>query len=185
MSDEWGPAEISAMFKYEPETGKFTWLDRPDRHFARPSDALNWRKRFVGKPAFISDNGKGYKCANVGYRRLYAQRAAFACMTGEWPKNEADHINGDPSDNRWVNLRDVPPAINCRNKRAPKKRAASGVTGVYRSNKPSCWVPQVSDGNRSISLGATPCLGIAIKRRRAAEAELGFHQNHGRNAHVG
>ena len=184
MSEEWGPSEIAAMFAYDANTGFFVWRDRPDSQFSRASDAINWRKRFLGKPAFITDNGRGYKCANIGGRRVYAHRAAFACMTGNFPSNEVDHINGDPSDNRWSNLRDVTATINCRNKAAPSRRAASGIQGIYRTNKPSCWVPQISVGNRSISLGATPCIGIALKRRRAAESKLGFHENHGRQQNV-
>lgn len=184
MSDEWGPLEIAAMFSYDAETGLFVWRDRPDGHFSRAKDGIIWRKRFLGKPAFITDNGKGYKCANIGGRRIYAHRAAFACMTGRFPTHEVDHINGNPSDNRWSNLRDVPARVNCRNKASPAKRAASGIQGIYRANRPSCWVPQISVGNQSISLGATACLGIALKRRRAAEAGLGFHPNHGRQANV-
>lgn len=180
MSEEWGAEFIAAMVQYSPENGTFTWRDRPDCHFARGKDAIIWRKRFLGKAAFITDNGMGYKCANISGRRVYAHRAAFACMTGKWPLYEVDHINGEPSDNRWVNLRDVPAIVNCRNKPAPRNSSASGVQGIYKVNKPSCWVPQISIGNRSISLGATPCLGVAIKRRKKAEVDLEFHPNHGR-----
>lgn len=178
--EQWGPEEIAAMVAYNPEDGSFIWQDRPDSHFASPKDAKIWRRRFLGKAAFITDNGKGYMCANLSGRRYYGHRVAFACMTGDWPKHEVDHINGNPSDNRWANLRDVTHTDNNRNMPAPKKKAASGVTGIYRTLNRACWAPQVSVGNRSIPLGNTPCLGIAIKRRREAEQLLGFHPNHGR-----
>ena len=38
---------------------------------------------------------------------IYAHRAAWAIHFGEWPKGEIDHINGDASDNRIINLRVV------------------------------------------------------------------------------
>lgn len=153
--EEWG--HISSL-SYDPHSGRI-W--RPD-----------------GRECFTSFD-RGYKTARLAGRKFYAHRVAWFLHYGAWPTNEVDHINGNRSDNRIANLRDVPTSINNRNK-AKARSSASGLTGIYRTRKPACWVPQVSVGNRSISLGATPCIGIAIKRRRAAEASLGFHENHGR-----
>ena len=175
-----GAKDVAMFVRYFPKEGNFVWLDRPNSHFKRNRDATVWRNKYVGMPAFITDNGRGYRVANISGQRIYAHRAAFACMTGEWPKMEVDHINGNPADNRWENLRDVSARVNCQNKPAPKRRNSSGFLGICRTNKPSCWVPQISIGNKSINLGATPCLGVAIARRKDAERKYGFHQNHGR-----
>ena len=158
MKDEWGPV---SDFHYEAMSGR---IFRP-----------------CGKEAFTSSD-RGYRKARIGNKNFYAHRVAWFLHYGKPPQYEIDHINGDRSDNRISNLRDVPAQINNRNK-AKARSSASGITGIYRTGKPACWVPQVSIGNKSKSLGATPCLGIAIQRRRDAEASLGFHQNHGRNAH--
>ena len=152
---EWG---IISGFRYDPETGR---IFRPD-----------------GRECFTSVD-RGYRKARIEGRNFYAHRVAWFLFYGKSPNAEIDHINGDRSDNRICNLRDVPAEINNRNK-AKARSSATGITGIYRSPRPACWVPQVSIGNKSKSLGATPCLGVAIKRRREAETSLGFHQNHGR-----
>lgn len=157
MTEEWGAV---SGFTYDERTGR---IFRPD-----------------GREAFTS-NDRGYRKARISGRNFYAHRVAWFLFHGVAPKYEIDHINGNRADNRISNLRDVPAELNNRNK-AKSKHASSGITGIYKADRPACWVPQVSVGNRSISLGATPCIGIAIRRRRAAEAELGFHKNHGRRS---
>ncbi|XUG57626.1 HNH endonuclease [Bordetella pertussis] len=41
-------------------------------------------------------------------------------MYGAWPTQNIDHVNGDRSDNRIANLRDVPQAVNMQNRRHPR-----------------------------------------------------------------
>lgn len=63
-----------------------------------------------------------------GYTRVWfcgkqymVHRVAWALYHGEWPKYTIDHKNKIRSDNSIDNLRDVPQAINNRNKRPYKK----------------------------------------------------------------
>lgn len=154
---EWGPSDLLCNLRYDPKTGLIFW----------------------GAKEVLKSLDRGYLKGRLGGKNWYAHRVAWLLHYGEWPRREVDHINGNRSDNRICNLRDVPAEINNRNK-AKCRNSASGITGIYRTNRPSCWVPQVSVGNRSKALGATPCLGVAIKRRRAAEQALKFHKNHGR-----
>ena len=44
-------------------------------------------------------------------------------MTGYWPQEEVDHINGQRSDNRWNNLREATSSLNSHNR--------IGVRGFY------------------------------------------------------
>lgn len=51
-------------------------------------------------------------------------------MTGAWPTHEIDHINGKRTDNRTVNLRDVPRLVNQQNVRRAHRDSKLGVLGV-------------------------------------------------------
>lgn len=70
-----------------------------------------------------------------GYRRLthrdrlyMAHRVAWAIHYKSWPVYTIDHINRDRSDNRIVNLRDVPQSENNKNK-SPYNKAPRGKFG--------------------------------------------------------
>jgi hypothetical protein len=50
-------------------------------------------------------------------------------MTGTWPVEDIDHINGDPGDNRWLNIRAVPHANNMINRKQHSNNT-SGYTNI-------------------------------------------------------
>jgi len=58
---------------------------------------------------------------------------AWLYMTGSWPAAEIDHRNGNKSDNRWENLRDVQPVVNQQNKRRAQSNSKTGFLGVMVS----------------------------------------------------
>jgi len=81
----------STHWRYEPETGNVFWLEKkrgvPESLLA---GAVNDEKRII-----IGLKG----------RRYYAHRIAWVLMTKKPAPKIIDHINGNPSDNRWINLR--------------------------------------------------------------------------------
>jgi hypothetical protein len=56
-------------------------------------------------------------------------------MTGEWPAGEVDHIDGDRTNNKWSNLRDVPRLENAQNKRRANANNRTGLLGVSPDKK--------------------------------------------------
>jgi hypothetical protein len=66
----------------------------------------------------------------VDWRKHLAHRLAWLYVHGVWPTHQIDHINGDHSDNRIANLRDVPPRLNKENLRKAQRNNRVGVLGV-------------------------------------------------------
>lgn len=66
-----------------------------------------------------------------------AHRLAWLYITGQWPIDQIDHINGIRSDNRFCNLREIDLTGNSHQRNKPPKNNKSGFIGVYltRSGK--------------------------------------------------
>lgn len=66
-----------------------------------------------------------------GSKRYLAHRVAWFYITGSWPTHTIDHINGDPFDNRFCNLRQATQSQNNMNRRSE--------TGANSKYKGVCW----------------------------------------------
>lgn len=126
--------------KYDPETGLFQWLERPEHHFSsgrygRSVTAAAWNKKYAGKPALHHQVGRGYLSGSINGKHYSAHRVAYAIMSGEWPSWTVDHINGDPSDNRFENLREATPAQQMMNS-SKKTKKVRGISRHKRSGEP-------------------------------------------------
>jgi hypothetical protein len=71
-------------------------------------------------------------------------------MTGSWGRPTIDHRDGDPTNNRWNNLRKATPSQNSANRRRPQNNT-SGFKGVlaYRGK----WRATISKNGQSTVLG--------------------------------
>lgn len=166
---------LRALLSYDSCTGAFVW--RPRDH------DKSFTTRWAGKAAFTSDNGKGYLTTMVMGRRVTAHTAAFAIHYGRAPQGEIDHINGDRSDNRIDNLREVSTEINRRNA-ARGRRNTSGIVGVSWKKAYGKWQACFTVQGKQIHLGYFTDKNEAERKLRAARADYGFHENHGRSPHA-
>lgn len=124
-------------------------------------------------------NGTKYRVLNVPGGRILSHRVAWFMYYGEWPAGHIDHIDHDGTNNRISNLRDVSHGENLKNARKSKANK-SGVTGVYWNTNAKKWHASIGDSGMVKYLGLFDNLEDAAKARKDAEAELGFHENHGR-----
>lgn len=160
--------EARELLLYEPETGAFT---RRVRTCGRVK---------VGGPAG-SVNGCGYLRIRLKTKQYLAHRLAWLIMTGEFPPEQIDHINGVITDNRWCNLRSVTRQENDRN-RAVRRDSASGVMGVRWNSRAGRWVARITVAGHRMNLGYFRDLDDAIAARKSAEAKHGYHENSGRSS---
>jgi hypothetical protein len=175
-------ALLLKLLRYEPDTGKLFWRERTPNMFepccvSIEHAAANWNARCAGKPALNANSGNGYKEGALHNRKVYAHRVIWKMITGEDPMF-VDHINGDRSDNRFCNLRSVDRLQNMQNT-GLRHTNRSGCPGVRWTPKIRKWQARITVNKRIMLLGAFVTLEDAIRVRRAAEREYGFHPNHG------
>lgn len=171
------PQELRELLSYDADAGSFMWLKRPRKYFTSERLFLSWNSQYEGKAAFVGVNGKGYSSASIFKMKVQAHRVAWALVNGVWPKGEIDHINGNRTDNKISNLRDVTSSENSRNRSVPVVNK-SGTIGVCRGR--SKWRAYIHEGGRRINLGQFANLSDAIAARAIAEKRAGYHPNHGR-----
>jgi len=176
-------AEIAReLLTYNPDTGKLFWKERPLKYFKNPKIGMkSWNTRWAGKEAFTDINRKKSgqisrldgKLLNKDY---YTHRIAWLIYYGEWPKNQIDHINQDPTDNRIENLRDVTNAENHKNKTLQKNNT-TGYVGV--SKYYGKYRARIRINNIDKHLGYYDTVEEAAAVRAVASINYNFHPNHG------
>lgn len=73
-------------------------------------------------------------------------------MMGESPPKYMDHINGDPDDNRWENLRRCTATENAQNKKR-KKTSFNGIKGVRPDYRSGTWSVNIQVNGKLRSFG--------------------------------
>lgn len=179
-------AELAKILKYEPDTGNLFWLPRTPDMFADTkfpggpeAKAKNWNARYAGSSASSNSHPMGYAQIGVCGKSYLAHRVIWLLMKKAWPTDQIDHINGNKSDNRFENLREVTNTENSKNK-AITKRNKSGVQGVFWLASRKTWIANIGLNSRTKHLGSFKTREDAILARKNAEISLGFHPNHNR-----
>jgi len=107
---------LRELAHYCPETGEFTHLQSKGR-----------KKAGMRAGSLRND---GYIYIMFGGVRALAHRFAWLYMTGNWPVQEIDHIDGNKRNNAFSNLRDVDRSLNTQNQNRAKVNNKIGLLGV-------------------------------------------------------
>ena len=176
---------LLSILRYEPDTGKLYWLERPVSLFTDGKQTANhscraWNGNFAGKEAFTSHNSDEAFIGSIFDRMYIAHRVSWFMEYGKWPL-EVDHSDHCPNNNRFETLREVSHLENQRN-RSMNSNNKSGVTGVRREKGRPNWSAIIGVKGKVIRLGKFKDINDAIAARKAAEIKYNFHENHGKRA---
>lgn len=109
--------QARAIFDFDPETGVVV---------RRSAQQARWLQRVDGY-----DNGNGYSRVVLLGVRVYLHRLVWLLHYGYWPDGQVDHIDGDRTNNRIANLRDVDHEVNAQNEhKARRNNLSAGLLGV-------------------------------------------------------
>lgn len=111
---------LKELLSYDAEAGRFIW--RVSRG-TRCAGSMAGNRR--------PDGYIYIKIDRVLYR---ASRLVWLYLFGKWPQEHIDHINGNTSDDRLVNLREATRSQNLGNRKL-NKNSSTGFKGVSKSGK--------------------------------------------------
>lgn len=164
-------ATLRKLIHYNPVTGALTWMRAEPEMFAAgikhsaETRCKIWNTKYSGKPALTyREASRPYAYGDIFGRKYYAHRVAVALMTGEWP-DLVDHMDGDPTNNAWANLRSASKSENARNTYL-RSDNASGHPGIYWDASRGRWAAEAYKNGRKEYLGRFQDLEDAIAARR-------------------
>jgi hypothetical protein len=123
---------------YNPNIGKLIWKKSAN-------------KSVIGKE-FGLITKMGYRYGSFQQKGFFAHRLIWLFMTGDWPKNQIDHINTIKDDNRFINLREADDYIQQCN-RPKQKNNTSGYKGVSFNKNSNKWISKIYHRHQQILLG--------------------------------
>lgn len=152
--------EIRRLMTYDPETGVCRWL-------------VNRGTRSLAGNVAGSPHCEGYLHCRIYRKQYMLHRLIWLWMTGEWPRNQIDHVNGNRIDNRWANLRDVLPHENNQNRALiSKNNNTSGLIGIYWSTRDKNWRAQLRHKGKLYNIGRYATVEDALRARNAFKFKM-------------
>jgi len=150
-------AQLQKHLRYDPGTGLFWWR-------------VNQSGRRVESPAGAEEEPLGYRRICVNRKRYMAHRIAWLFMTGKWPVCFIDHIDGNPRNNKWKNLREATFSQNQQNSNG-KRNTVAGFKGVLWHVRCQKWQAKIFYNKKQHYLGLhdTPEDAHAAYRKAARQ----------------
>lgn len=151
-------ARLRELLHYDPETGAFTCRVKRG----------NWH---VGQTVGCLDTKDKYPRIRLDYVLHLSHRLAWLYVYGEWPK-QLDHIDGDRTNSRIANLRDVSQTWNAQNLHGPRVDNSTGRLGVTFCKDTKKWRAKIQANGASIEVGRFSSLDEASNAYLEAKRRL-------------
>lgn len=158
-------AKLQEYLHYDPNTGFFTWIKKPNNKILKGTRAGTTHKN-------------GYRQINLLGKKYVEHRLAWLYMYGQFPKELIDHINHDRADNRLCNLREVSIAENARN-RIRNSNTRVDEAGIWWCRRRKRYIAEITLNQKKVYQKSFTDIDEAINQRKSKLLELGFHENHG------
>ena len=131
---------LTQYFKYDPSTGKLFWI--------KQSGAIR-----VGDVAGRRDK-EGRTTIRFKTELYHATRLIWLLQTGAEPLFEIDHIDGNASNDAWLNLRDIPHTHNMQNQKRKRTDSRQPYKGIERvSGCKNRWRAYIGLKGHRVKLG--------------------------------
>ena len=163
---------------YNPETGIFTWKERPPEEFkpgntSSEANCKSWNKKYAEKVAGTLNKEDGYVYLSIDKRILLAHRIAYFYYHGYLPENQVDHKDRIRHHNWIDNLREASRQCNSINTGMISTNT-SGVKGVGLHKQSKKYQSKIMVNQKTIFLGLFKLFDDAVKARWEAEVKYKF-----------
>lgn len=126
------------------------------------------------KRTFGSRNRNGRAKVKINWAEILVHRLIAEAFLPDFDSRSVDHINGDQSDNRPVNLRMATESQNRRAFRTKQKGCTSKYRGVSWQKKMQKWAAQVTKCGKNTHIGLFDVEEDAAKAWDSAAIENGY-----------
>jgi hypothetical protein len=159
--------ELKERLHYDPATGIFTCVYLVKNNKRKIGDVVG------------SIDAKGYLVTSVKGKLYKCHRLAWLYINGTFPLAHIDHIDGNPLNNAWVNLRKATSKQNQENVKL-RKDNTSGFRGVIWHKATKKWCATLRHNKKTVWLGLykTPDEAAIVVQSKRAEL---FTHDHGRD----
>lgn len=151
---------VRELFDYDPESGIVT-----RRIF------VNYNRGRVGDIVGYKSGTSPYLYVRIDKKCFLLHRVIWLWVKGYWPENDVDHINRNPQDNRWANLRVVSKTCGMINTKVRNDNNTK-VRGVFWDTVNKLWRSRITYKHKTTYIGGFKSFTEAVAHRLAAEQVL-------------
>lgn len=154
--------KLKELFSYDYKTG----------NFIRLKETSNVKKGDIA--GCLTD--QGYIRIRILGKKYLSHRLAWLYVYGQFPIKSLDHINGNKTDNRIINLREVTTAENLQNQKKPTgNNKTTGLLGASFDKYSNKYKSQICINQKKINLGRFNTPEEAHQAYLTAKRELHSH----------